>query len=174
MGEDGEFLGSFSVCTDITESRRAEKALQASEARFKQFAEHLPGYLFMKDVDGRYAYVNRPDQVDDGLAHREWVGKTAQELWSGDLPDVLQKHGEQALATGLSDSIDKWETPEGSRYMHRIYFPIGDVAGEGKEMVAGLSLDVTGQVLAEQEVRRKAEQLQRTVEGAVHAMSHVV
>jgi putative nucleotidyltransferase with HDIG domain len=40
--------------------------------------------------------------------------------------------------------------------------------------VASLIQDVTEQVEAQEEVRRQAEQLRRTVEGAVLAMSHVV
>jgi putative nucleotidyltransferase with HDIG domain len=49
------------------------------------------------------------------------------------------------------------------------------IAREGAQpLVGGLMIDVTDQVQAQEEVRRQAEQLRRTVEGAVLAMSQVV
>jgi HD-GYP domain-containing protein (c-di-GMP phosphodiesterase class II) len=61
---------------------------------------------------------------------------------------------------------------EEKRYLHSLHFPI---PRDGlPPLVGGLQIDVTDQVNAQEEVRRQAEQLRRTVEGAVLAMSHVV
>ena len=59
-----------------------------------------------------------------------------------------------------------------TKYFHSLHFPI--LREEESPLEGGLMIDVTEQVEAQDEVRRQAEQLRRTVEGAVLAMSQVV
>ncbi len=58
LGRDGEVLGGVAVTVDITARRKAEEALRESEARFASFMRHLPGLAWIKNVDGRYVFVN--------------------------------------------------------------------------------------------------------------------
>jgi PAS domain-containing protein len=37
----------------------AEERLQKSEGRFAAFMDNLPGYAWLKDLQGRYVYINR-------------------------------------------------------------------------------------------------------------------
>ena len=38
--------------------QNAEDALRDCEARFSLFMEHMPAMAFLKDLEGRYVYVN--------------------------------------------------------------------------------------------------------------------
>ena len=44
--------------TDITTRKHAEEALRESEQRFSKFMQRLPGLAWIKDIDGRYIYIN--------------------------------------------------------------------------------------------------------------------
>ncbi|WAJ31354.1 PAS domain S-box protein [Jeongeupella avenae] len=62
---------------DLTEQRRSQTALRASEARFRAFAEALPVILFTTDAHGRCDYVNPFFEAftgypADALVHFGW------------------------------------------------------------------------------------------------------
>ena len=157
---------------DVTEQVQAEAALRESEERFEQFAEHFPGYFFMHDADLRYVFVNRREEQDGDLRRGEWLGRAPSDLWEGDEIAVGDERLRRARDGEVVDVVQPWSRSGRQEYLHSIYFPIP--RGNAAPLIGGLSLDVTDQVEAEEEVRRSAEQLRRTLEGAVLAMSQVV
>ena len=44
---------------DITEKRRAEAALRASEARYRELADTIPAGVYEATVDGYFTYANK-------------------------------------------------------------------------------------------------------------------
>ena len=172
LGQDGEYLGSFAMVTDITERKQAGDALRESEEQFKRFAEHLPGRLSIKDAELRYVYGNDERAAESPLSSEQWIGKTPEELWSPEEAVLCRETGERVLAGEVVDEISEWSSDHGIEYQRSVHFPI--IREDESALVGGITLDVTEQVEAQEEVRRQAEQLRRTVEGAVLAMSHVV
>ncbi|MEE8507382.1 MAG: PAS-domain containing protein, partial [Kiloniellales bacterium] len=51
--------GFVTTYADITERKRAERALKESEERFKAVVNYSPAKIHIKDKDGRYILVNR-------------------------------------------------------------------------------------------------------------------
>jgi len=58
--EVGRHRGFGKVMRDITERKRMEDELIASEARFRSIAEQSPVLIWRSAVDGGYDYFNRP------------------------------------------------------------------------------------------------------------------
>ncbi len=171
-GPDGEFLGSFALCTDITERKRAEDALRESEERFEGFAAHFPGYLFMQDEERRYVYVNRREEKDGDVPREKWLGKTPSQVWGDDGAARAEGRVQRTLDGEVIDIVEPWTPPGRHEHLHTVYFPI--LRAGKPPLVGGISIDVTEQYEAEAQVRRQAAQLRRTVEGAVLAISLVV
>jgi len=65
---------------DITELKRAERQLQMSERRFRDFAEAAGEYVWETDVQGRYSYVSRRAEQVLGYAPEELYGRKPMEL----------------------------------------------------------------------------------------------
>jgi len=56
--ESGEVLGSFALITDITDRKRAEDALRASEARYRSMMEAMTDPTYICSHDFRIEYMN--------------------------------------------------------------------------------------------------------------------
>ena len=170
---DGSIDYIAAVIEDITDRERVEAALRESEHRFSEFADHLPGELFIRDRELRYAYVNRGLAAWHGVDPSALIGKSPEDLMPPDEAQVVRERCERAVAGTLPESVEEWRSPDGEVHVFSSrYFPVPVAAGE--TMLGGISFDVTEEQRAQAEVVRHAERLRRIVEGAVLAMGHVV
>ncbi len=121
----------------------AERALQDSELRFRLFMEHMPGAVYMKDLDGRYTYVNRVAQRVIGRPAAQIVGQTPHQLFPPDVADVLVANDERALKVRQPvEAIEEADTPNGRRVFLSTKFPV--IGADGLPMmVGGFSVDIT-------------------------------
>ncbi len=79
-----------SIVRDITARKRAEEALQESEAKFRSYIEYAPLGVFVVDRSGRCVEVN--------AAATEMLGFTEADLLPLSIPDILAP---QSLEAGL-------------------------------------------------------------------------
>jgi PAS domain S-box-containing protein len=174
-----EFRGetcALSVFHDISERKRAEEALRRSEAHLRTLIDTLPDLVWLKDPDGVYLSCNRRFERFFGAEERDIVGKTDYDFTDVDQADSFRQHDVAAMAAAAPTANEEEIVfvDDGHReVLETIKTPVR--ASDDRLIgVLGVGRDITERKHAEQEVRRHAEQLQRTVEGAVLAMSHMV
>ncbi|HJS19509.1 MAG TPA: PAS domain S-box protein, partial [Anaerolineales bacterium] len=63
------------------ERKRADDALHASEERFAQFMQYLPGLAWIKDIQGRYVFANAAAEQAFGTLREELYGRTDAEVF---------------------------------------------------------------------------------------------
>ena len=84
----GNFTGYIGACYDITDTKQTEETLQQSEHRFASFMDNLPGFAWMKDLEGRYTFVNA--RLAELEPYRPvWRAKTDAELWPAEIADAF-------------------------------------------------------------------------------------
>ncbi len=86
---------------EITERRRAEKALHASEARLRAILDHSPAVIFLKDTQGRYLHVNRQFERQFGLDRHRVVGRMDRDFFSREQAAHFQNHDREVLRGGV-------------------------------------------------------------------------
>ena len=72
---DGRICRLHGTLQDVTEQRSAERALRASEARFRGLAEHAPVAILETDPDGGCAWVNDAWEKMAGIDLTDAVGE---------------------------------------------------------------------------------------------------
>ena len=134
-----------------------EELLRQSEERFAAFMDNLPGYAWMKDLQGRYVYVNH---MVKGLPGYQSLGKTDAQIWPADLAAEYRAHDQQVIAAKKPlRTLEHYVLDGKQRHMLGSKFPIFDKTG-AVALVAGTGVDITERIEAEEALRASTERLQ--------------
>lgn len=139
----GEVIGASTIARNITDRKRAEEALRASEERFRAFMDNSPAVAFIKDAAGRYVYANKPFLNLFGKSIEELKAKTDYDVWPADTAQQLRENDVAVLnANKTIQMVETVPTPDGVPHIWMVYkFPILDVAGQ--RLLGGVAVDVT-------------------------------
>ncbi len=91
MDEAGVLRGIIGISTDLSDLKRAEEALRASEAWFRSLSEHATDLIAVQDADGIISYASPSHLSVLGYAPQELVGRhILPHVHPDDAPDLLQ------------------------------------------------------------------------------------
>ncbi len=140
-------------CGGALERLSAEAARHASDERFAAFMEHSPAFAWIKDERLRYVYVNPRACRLLKRTSAEIVARTDRQLFPRAVASQLRAHDEAVLAGGAT--VDVMENLSGTgrepRHCWTLRFPLRDAAG--RRYVAGMGVDITEKVRAEEALR---------------------
>lgn len=150
--ETGQVVRMVGALMDITERKRVEDALRASEERFRAFMDNSPARAWLKDEDGRYVYANPALQCAFGLTEGDLLGRTDAELFDPAFAATYRQNDRAILSSGrpvqlAEDSAER----DGLRHFLTVKFPVRDAAGA--RYVGGMAVDVTERRRAEEALR---------------------
>jgi PAS domain S-box-containing protein len=109
-----KIIGVVGVLEDITEQKRAERALQHSHELMRYIIEHVRSAVAVHDRDLRYIYVSQRYLREFGVQETNIIGKHHYEVFP-DLPQKWRDVHRRALAGEvLSAEDDIYEHADGS------------------------------------------------------------
>src|SRR5262249_53393077 len=128
---------------DVSERKRAEAALRASEARLRAFMDHAPVAMFEKDLDGRFTMVNRHDGAFFGLPPEEVIGRRSADLLASDDAAIVEAHDRVVLAGGapVERELHFVNRPR-IEWSYEVKFPIMDAGGKVVAL-GGVAVDIS-------------------------------
>jgi PAS domain S-box-containing protein len=161
MNSTGDQLGQF------IGRKRAEQTVREREQRFARFMQHLPGLAWIKDLQGRYVYVNEAAEKVFSTPLLELYGKTDDQLFPPETAALFQANDRRALESGTGvQVIETLDHDDGSLHSSIVSkFPIPDAEGR-LTLVGGMAIDITEQKRAEaalQEADRRKDEFLATM-----------
>ena len=129
-GNDGKILQYQGLIRDISEAKRAQEALKASQERLSQIIRFLPDATFVIDLEGKVIAWNRAIEAMTGVKAEEILGK-------GDYEYAIPFYGERRpilidLACKPNKEIEEkyqYVKKEGKSLVSETYDPINKPGG---------------------------------------------
>lgn len=149
---EGNVVRSMAVMTDVTEWKAAEKALKASEERFRMIVETSQEGIVAADAEGRLTYANRQFAEMLGWDLPEVIGRRFLDFVDDCLHEEIasrQKSREQGVSEHYETILLR---RDGTRVWTAVSaIPVKDGSGEFGGSFAMIS-DVTRRKLAAEEI----------------------
>jgi len=160
---EGEVAGRVVSFRDITERMRMQKALQDQAKNLQELVEEktkelvrsqqllettlesAPDFVYMKDKDIRYIYVNNSYCKFFGKTKEQILGKTVYELYPNEQADIFTQEDREVFEKGsnvYSPDLTITDVGGGVHTVNAIKTPVKDSEGNVTHLI-GITRDIT-------------------------------
>jgi PAS domain S-box-containing protein len=151
---DGVTVGVAGIIRDITDRKQAEEALRKSEELQHTILNNVGAYIYLKDTQYRYMYVNSEVSRLFGVSEKEIVGKVDADFFTSSSVDEIMASDRRVIEDGetiMREEANLIVADNQPRTYWAVKIPLRDVRGNVCGL-CGISTDIT-------ELKRAAEEL---------------
>jgi PAS domain S-box-containing protein len=167
---DGKIIGASKIARDITDRKRAEAALLASEARFRQLADSMPQMVWTARADGYLDYFNERWYEFTGFSRDQFGDSSWKPILHPDDVDRCYEAWSESVHAGRPYRIEYrfWDRHENRwRWFMTRALPVrGDDGAVVKWF--GTCTDIDEQKKVEDELVRANQDLEQFAYSASH------
>ena len=141
---EGKVVSVLSIARDVSEIRRAEKALYLHEQELRSLVENTPDTIARYDKDCRRIYANPRMVADLGAPLEQVLNKTPSQFPGGDSALAYEEHIRTVFASGQSVDFElSWKAGDGTPVVSHIR--LAPEFGVGGEVISALAVgrDIT-------------------------------
>jgi PAS domain S-box-containing protein len=174
FGSGGEFAGSLSMLTDISDVKRAEAALRVSEARYRELFENAGDLVYTRDLRGNFTSWNRTAELISGYSRAEALRMNIRDIaapaYRAQVERWLREEPAREGRTRM-DIISKDGRILHMEISHRPVLEAGKAVA-----VQSIARDITARLNLETQLRQaqKMEALGRLAGGVAHDFNNLL
>jgi len=163
--EDGQIVMTIAVSRDMTERKKTEEAVKASETKYRSLVETSQDMIWSVDAIGRYTFVNPAVKYIYGYEPEEMLGLPFSDFAT---PEQSQKDLEVFARLFAGESVFQYEcthiAKDGSM-KHLMFNAIAVFDETGNFLgTTGTATDITDRKRAEAALQHANAELERRVE----------
>ena len=158
----GDKYHLMGVDRDVTERYRAERELAQERELFRTLLSHIPDSIYFKDTQNRFVRTSKAKGEHLGVDAGDLIGKTDADFYSPEEAQRMSADDEEIMRTGrpIVAKEEKITRRDGEvRWVSATKVPRYDEQGRLLGTV-GISRDITDLKRAEEELKRRARQLE--------------
>jgi len=155
--DNGTILGLVGNSVDMSEHKKLEDELKASQKQFEQFMEFMPANIIIKENDV-IVYAN--SKTNDFFKQDTIVGKTVEELFSDTKSQELINFEEEAYKKGFNEEVIEVLSSKGNIHVYRNMAFI--ISNEVERKLGIVSIDITTEYNANKEIARVLSAFERS------------
>ena len=163
--------------TDTTSKHaEVEAALRAKEAQFQSIMDHAPMMVSLRDLSGRFTFMNRSYVKFAEQSEESMIGRTVAELRPKEYADFIAAQDEEVIR---KRRVIQWEMTlqksNGPRNVLAVKFPVYDAAGTVAS-VGSIIADITEQKRAEAQMAQaqRMEAVGQLTGGIAHDFNNLL
>lgn len=164
INSEGKTLGSIGAMINITEIKKAEKALKESEEKYRTLMENMNEVVIMVDNDDRIRYVNKRFTEKLGYSSSEVIGEIGYKMLFNPLDqEIIANPNHKARKYAKN----QYEITFASKNGNKIFFLVsaGPLTNtEGRTIGSIITMvDITEKKLIEKELEKYRDHLEHMV-----------
>ncbi len=152
-------LAVLSQIGSIIKRKQAEEALRESEERLRSILDNTPAVVYIKNLQGRFVFINRQFENLFHIKRDELKGKTPHDCFPKEIADTHLANDRKVFETKIPMEFEELATHDDGQHAYiSVKFPLFDSTGD-IYAVCGISTDITEHKKMEDERAKLREQL---------------
>ncbi len=149
---------------EMQERKLAEEALRESEERQRSLLNNTSSVIYIKDVDGRYLFVNRMYETLFHISDEAIQGKIDHDIFPSNMADAFRAADLKAIESDMPLEFEETAPQDDGEHIYiSVKFPLKDSSG-AVYAVCGISTDITKRKQAEEELRHLRNYLSNIID----------
>jgi PAS domain S-box-containing protein len=156
-----EPIGFYGIARDVTERKRAEEALQASEEKYRGILQSIEEGYYEVDLAGNFTFFNESLVKNLGYSREELLGKNNRQYMNEETSKLVFETFNEVYRTGKPKSAFEWELigKDGTKRVVEVSVSLMVDAKGVPRGFYGIARDITERKRAEEQFRDHEQQM---------------